>query len=159
MRTEIMRKGAISLFIFGVVTIFVALFHLMIDWSLDVERGGANFLHAAQEDNIFMTTMVRGAYQEEDEFIMEVLRFAYDEEVADVSYHETDIVIKTVKGFVVTRRFPEIQFIRGGTDVDKAIIWWYGGQEQWVEKWKKIVKQKEKEMKEAKKRLDKERKK
>lgn len=159
MRVETMRKWAKGLLIFGGVVIFAALLYWMIEWSPDAERREASFLHVAQENDIFMTTMLKGAYQEEDIFIMEVLRFAYDGEVADVSYHETDIVVKTVKGFVVTRRFPEIQFIQTGNGVTKAIIWWYGGQHQWVERWKKILKQKEKEMKEAKKRLEKERKK
>jgi len=157
MRKETVYGWGIALGVAVLVFVFCALFY---STTISRDQGTARLLCVEQEGNVFMITVAKGAYQENDAFVMQVLRFAYDEEVADVSYHETDIVVKTVKGFVVTRRFPEIQFIhtRDGSII-KAIVWWYGGQHQWVEKWKKILKQKEKEMKEAKKKFEKERKK
>lgn len=57
-------------------------------------------------------------------FADRVWRFASTKrnELYDISYHKTNIAVKTLKGYVVTRRYPEIIFYDDGNKA--AVMGW-----------------------------------
>jgi len=75
-----------------------------------------------QNEDFKYRFFVREENESQQNFITRVLVYASQIIAYDVTYHKTDIGIKVLRGFVITKRPPEVVFF---TDGKSAVVWWW----------------------------------
>jgi len=75
-----------------------------------------------------ITLIDREEAESERVFVERVMEIAISKKSYDTTFHKTSLAVKTVKGYVVTQRLPEIYFVSGiDSKVSKAVIVWING--------------------------------